>query len=154
LTAATTSTDDHGYAAYMSAIDVLVMGRITFEKVLTFGEWPYDGMRVVVLSTTMRVGDIPESLRGKVEIHAGSVEALVHFLADSGSTSIYVDGGKVIQSFLRAKLIDEMTITRIPILLGSGIALFGKCEADITLTHLNTRTFNSGFVQSTYQVVR
>lgn len=154
LLGATTSTDDHGYAAYMATIDTLVMGRASFEKVLTFGEWAYAGKRVVILSTTLGVRDIPQTLEGAVELHPGPVPELIDYLRATGSTSLYVDGGKVIQSFLKAGQIDEITITLIPVLIGTGIPLFGDAGGDIQLEHLRTKAFESGFVQSTYLVKR
>lgn len=152
--AAASAGEDHGYAAFMASVDVLVMGRNTFEKVLTFGEWPYPGKRVAILSTSLKCGDIPASLGDAVEIHPGPIPELVRHLEATGSTSIYVDGGKVIQGFLREGLIDELTITRIPVLIGSGIPLFGALERDIRLTHVATRSYENGFVQSTYRVLK
>lgn len=152
LLSAATSDDDHGYAAYMAGIDTLVMGRNTFEKVLTFGEWPYPDTRVVVLSRTLSVEDIPVALRSGVSLHAGPVEALVQSLVEAGAKGVYVDGGQVIQAFLAAGLLNELTITRIPILIGQGISLFADAGRDIVLEHLRTRAFDSGFVQSTYRI--
>lgn len=152
LVGATDSTDDHGYADYMSTVDTLVMGRNTYEKVLTFGDWPYKGKRVVVLSRTLTVRDIPEALATDVEVHSGPVPELVAFLEASNSSHIYVDGGLVIQSFLAEGLIEELTITRIPVVIGSGIPLFGATDRDIKLQHVKTISYESGFVQSTYRV--
>lgn len=152
LLGASTSTDDHGYAEFMQTIDALVMGRGTYEKVLTFDDWPYAGKRVIVLSRTLTPAEIPESLSRSIEVHPGPVRALVEELAASGAAHIYVDGGKVVQSFLAAGLLDELTITRIPVLIGSGLPLFGATDRDIRLDHVRTRAFDSGFVQSTYRV--
>jgi dihydrofolate reductase len=152
LLGATTSTDDHGYAAYIATVDAIVVGRNTFEKALTFGEWPYTGKRVIVLSTSLTKEDIPVALIQKVELYAGPVSRLVKFLAASGSSNIYVDGGKVVQSFIKEGLINEITITRIPVLIGAGIPLFGSLDRDIRLQHLETKSFDSGFVQSTYRI--
>lgn len=152
LVGATDSTDDHGYSDYMSTIDTLVMGRNTYEKVLTFEHWPYKGKRVIVLSRTLTSQDIPEALASDVEVHPGPVSELVAFLEASNSSHIYVDGGKVIQSFLADGLIGELTITRIPVIIGSGIPLFGETNRDIRLQHVKTISYESGFVQSTYQV--
>lgn len=154
LLGATSSTDDHGYADYMETIDTLVMGRVTFEKVLTFGQWPYAEKRVVILSTTLTMYDVPETLFDAVEIHPGPVSDLIDYLDSTGSSSIYVDGGKVVQSFLKEGQIDEITLTRIPVLIGTGIPLFGDAGGDIQLQHLRTKAFASGFVQSTYRVQR
>jgi dihydrofolate reductase len=76
----------------------------------------------------------------------------VEWLAARGSTHLYVDGGKTIQGFLRAGLIDEITITRVPVLIGTGVPLFGPLGHDVRLTHIATRQFESGFVQSKYRV--
>lgn len=149
---ATTSTDDHGYADYMSGIDTIVMGRNTYETVLGFDEWPYPEKRVVVLSTTLSANAIPEHLRDKLLHHPGPLPLLIQSLADSGCKNVYVDGGSVIQSFLAARLLDQLTVTRIPILISSGIPLFGNSGRDIQLTHIKTNAFESGFVQSTYQI--
>ncbi|MDD1016992.1 dihydrofolate reductase family protein [Pseudomonas rubra] len=150
LMVATSSSDDHGYAAYMATIDTLVMGRNTFEKILTFGEWSYPHKRVVVLSSTLGAADVANG----VEVHPGPIAELVDYLRDTGAQSLYLDGGQVIQGFLREGRLDELTITRIPVLLGSGIPLFGALAADVTLQHLRSTTFESGFVQSTYRVLK
>ncbi len=146
--------EDYGYAQFMARIDVLVMGRKTFETVLGFGAWPYPGKRVVVLSSTLTENDIPAALRDLVGIHAGPVPALVRELDAAGHGGIYVDGGRTIRSFLDAGFIDDITISRVPILIGSGIPLFGKLSGDIRLQHLCTKTFVSGLVQSSYRVLR
>ena len=142
--------DDYGFKAFMGSVDVLVMGRGTYETVLSFGQWPYDNIRVIVLSRTLtRLSDqMPQT----VKLRSDSPAALVKDLAAAGAKHLYIDGGKTIQSFLRAGLINEMIITRIPILIGSGIPLFGPLDEDIKLHHLETRSFATGFVQSRYEV--
>lgn len=148
------TTEDFGYADFMAGIDALVMGRSTFETALTFDAWPYDGKRVTVLSSRLRDTDFPASLVGQVEIHPGPVAALLRELETSGVTHLYVDGGKTIRSFLEAGHIDDITLTRIPVLIGSGIPLFGTLPRDIVLQHLKTTAFDNGFVQSHYRVLR
>ena len=152
LMGATSSSDDHGYGAFMASVDTLVMGRGTFDKVLTFGEWPYPNKRVVVLSETLKA--LPAGLGEGIELHPGPIPALLEHLTATGAKSLYLDGGKLIQGFLREGRVDELTITRIPVLLGRGIALFGELARDVLLQHLRTTSFESGFVQSTYRVVR
>ena len=143
--------EDFGYGAFMSTVDVIVMGRNTFETCLGFPEWPYSGRRVVVLSR--RGVDVPGHIAG-VEVMAGNPAALLREFEESGATNAYVDGGLTIQSFLEAGQIDEMTINHIPILLGSGIPLFGPLTRDVHLEHLGTRAYDNGFVQSSYRVKR
>jgi dihydrofolate reductase len=142
--------EDYGYKAFIATVNCLVMGRKSFEKALSFPEWPYAGMRVVVLSRTLKV--IPEQAAGKAELSAGPIEMLAAKLRAEGLGRIYIDGGKTVQSFLRARLVTDMTITRIPVLIGSGLPLFGELPRDIHLDHIETKTFPSGFVQSRYEV--
>jgi len=141
---------DYGYNAFIATVDCLVMGRNSFEKVLSFPVWPYAGRRVVVLSRTLNT--LPEQAAGKVELSAGPAEKLAAQLKAEGLGRIYIDGGKTVQSFLRAGLVTDMTITRIPILIGSGLPLFGELPKDLPLDHIETKTFPSGFVQSLYEV--
>jgi dihydrofolate reductase len=138
---------DTGYDAFMAGIDLLAMGRGTYEKVLTFGTWPFDGRPVLVLSSTLATGD------DRVEVHS-TLDDLVDAIRARGANRVYVDGGKVIQSFLRAGLIDDITITVVPVLLGSGVPLFGDTNGDLRLTHRGTRVLGAGLVQSTYEVPR
>ncbi|QWA27837.1 dihydrofolate reductase family protein [Pseudomonas sp. RC3H12] len=152
LMGATQSSDDHGYAGFMAGVDTLVMGRGTFDKVMTFGEWPYPDTRVVVVSSTLEA--LPRGVSGRVELHPGPIPALLEHLQATGAKSLYLDGGKLIQGFLREGLVDELTITRIPVLLGQGIPLFGELAKDVLLQHMRTTSYESGFVQSTYRVVR
>jgi dihydrofolate reductase len=136
---------DTGYESFMAGIDVLVMGRSTYEKVLTFDSWPYDGRKVFVLSTRLATTD------DRIAVYA-SLPELVEAIVATGAGRVYVDGGKVIQSFLRAGLVHEMTITRAPVLLGEGLPLFGPTGHYVSLRHRETRVLGAGFVQSTYEV--
>lgn len=135
----------------MDSIDVLVMGRNTYGVVLGFGEWPYGEKRVIVLSS--RPVHIQEGQAGTVEWGSCYPTELVKELSDSGVGHIYVDGGKTIQGFLSAGLIQEMIITQIPVLIGSGIPLFGPLSNDVRLTHIETRSFDNGMVQTKYRVI-
>jgi dihydrofolate reductase len=142
--------EDYGFKEFYDSIDALVMGRNTYELALTFKEWPYRDKSVVVLSSGFP--EIPKNIAKGVEGTSMSPKELVRRLASSGSAHIYIDGGKTIQRFLQANLIQEMTISRIPILIGEGISLFGPLAHDIKLQHVSTRAFESGFVQSKYKV--
>jgi dihydrofolate reductase len=139
---------DTGYDEFMASVDTVVLGRTTYEKVLTFDFWPYDGKHVEVLSTTLDP-DADE----RIIVHR-TLEALVETLNDRGAKRVYADGGQVIQTFLRAGLLNELTITTAPVLLGAGIPLFGELDKDIVLTHNATRTLNAGFIQSDYTIQR
>lgn len=145
------SGEDDGFEAFMTSIDVLVMGRHTYEQVLTFGDWPYGSQQVVVLSS--RRLSLHEALPETVTTASGSPAEIIKMLENQGARHLYIDGGQTIQQFLDDGLIQELTITTIPVLLGSGIPLFGPLEADIQLRHTQTRSFASGLVQSRYTVV-
>lgn len=145
------SDEDYGYKEFMDTVDVLVMGRNTYEKVLTFNEWPYGNKPVVVLSSGSV--NIPERIAQSVESMSCSPAELVSQLSERGARHLYVDGGKTIQGFLDAGLIQQLIITRIPILIGRGIPLFGPLKRDIKLRHIETRQFASGLVQSKYEVI-
>lgn len=141
---------DLGYQAFMDSVDALVMGRGTFEKVCSFGAWSYGDKRVVVLSSQLT--QLPDELPETVELKSGTPAEVVKELADSGADRLYIDGGKTIQAFLNAGLIQELIITRIPVLIGEGIPLFGPVHKDLQLRHVETRAFSNGFVQSKYAV--
>jgi len=141
--------EDCGYVNFMSTIDVLVMGRNSYEKVLSFGDWPYE-KPVIVLSRNNV--DIPQELRNRVSCSSESPEALCTRLTKEDVERIYVDGGAVIQSFLSAGLITDLTITQTPVLIGDGISLFGTITHDVELEHVSTKTYPCGFVQSKYVV--
>ena len=142
--------DDFGFKAFMDSVDVLVMGRNTYDKVLSFGQWPYGNKRVIVLSRTLTEisSDVPET----VELRSSSPVELVQELQEAGANHLYIDGGKTIQGFLNAGLIQELIITRVPVLIGRGAPLFGPVEKDVMLQHVETRSFDNGFVQSKYRV--
>lgn len=143
--------EDHGYEDFFASVDTLVMGRNTYETVLGFKEWPYRGKRVIVLSR-----GYPNSLKplaDGVEGISAAPRDLAHQLEASGASHVYVDGGKTIQGFLDAGLIHDMTITRVPVLIGEGIPLFGPLARDIRLVHQETRAWGSGLAQGRYTVV-
>jgi dihydrofolate reductase len=146
----TSTEQDFGYQEFMDSVDTIVIGRNTFEPVLTFDAWPYSGKKVVVLSSGPSA--VPPHLADSVEWLSLPPQHLVERLESQGATHLYVDGGKTIQGFLNAGLINELTITRIPILIGTGIPLFGPLDHDVRLTHVATRQFENGFVQSRYRV--
>lgn len=143
--------EEHGYQAFMASVDTVVIGRSTYDKVLTFGAWPYGRTPVVVLTT--RPVDPPPDRDAVVEPMSGSPRDIVARLAARGAKHLYVDGGITIQRFLEAGLIERLIITRVPVLIGSGIPLFGPLSRDIKLRHVATHQYKSGLVQSEYVVV-
>src|SRR4051812_31133257 len=120
--------EDYGYSSFMKTVDTLVMGRGTYEKVLTFGAWPYGKHKVVVLTA----GPLPTPPRSaNVDTMAGNPREIVRALGERGARSLYVDGGVTIQRFLDAGLIHRLILTRIPVLLGDGLPLFGPLRQDV-----------------------
>jgi len=142
--------EDFGYREFMAKTDAIIMGRNTFEQALTFGDWLYGDKKMVVIS---RKGiEIPEMLKQTVSVSSQPPALLLENLASAGMRQVYIDGGLTIQSFLREGLINELTITVIPVLLGSGRPLFGSLKSDINLRHIFTKSYPFGFVQSKYAI--
>ena len=135
-----------GYEDFTGDVTHLVMGRGTYEKVLTFDPWPYERFRVIVLSTRLVDGNDP-----RVQI-AKSIDDTCAPLDQQGATKVYLDGGQIITQFLTRDLIDELTITRAPVLLGRGLPLFGNLSAQIRLIHLGTSTNDIGMTSTRYRI--
>jgi dihydrofolate reductase len=142
--------EPHGYNEFIASVDVLVIGRNTFEKVITFEQWPYSGKRVVVLSS--RPIDLSGVSSEQVEVMRGTPAQIVARLEATGATHAYIDGGITVQSFLREGLIQRLVITRVHVLVGEGIPLFGVVPHDIALRHIQTTSYQSGLVKSEYEV--
>ena len=141
---------DYGYRAFVDGVDALVMGRKTYDTVLAFDAWPYEGKRCVVLTHTP-----PATRRHDEEFASGAPAALLQRLALEGVRQVYVDGGDVIRQFIAAGVVDELTLSVIPVLLGDGIRLFGgggAGQGDVALRLVEARPFESGLVQLKYQL--
>jgi len=136
------------YQEFTSNIDAIVIGRGTYEKVLSFPSWPYD-KKVFVLSSSIK--HIPHTLQDKVTIVSMAPAELLAHLSKEGFSSIYIDGGKVIQSFLNADLIDRLIVSQAPVLLGDGIPLFGALYTELQFSHLRTMVQSNGLVRSYYE---
>ncbi|MGF6764543.1 dihydrofolate reductase [Paraburkholderia sp. GAS33] len=141
--------EPHGYDEFMATVDALVIGRNTYETVLGFDTWPYARKPVFVLSTRSLAKAPAGALVEHIE---GSPADVVSLLERRGVQHIYVDGGITIQAFLRAGLIQHLTVTRVPVLIGTGIPLFGELLRDIALTHIATHQYASGLVKSEYRL--
>jgi dihydrofolate reductase len=143
--------EPHGFKEFLSSVDVVVIGRRTFEVVLKLGHLALYGKKpVVVLSS--RPLDFSSVKGGVVEQMSGEPTEIVKQLQSRGFKHVYIDGGLTIQRFLAARLIDRLVITRVPVLIGQGIPLFGPLPRDISLRHVATRSYNGGLVQSEYEI--
>lgn len=144
--------DDMGYSAFIKDIDALLMGRKTFEKVLSFGiTWPYN-VPVYVLSSTLN--EIPESLDNNVRLVSGNITDILTQISADGHEALYIDGGSAIASFLELDLIDEMTITTIPLILGGGSPLFFEQDMRLHFKCVESKTYLDAIVQSKFVRVR
>ena len=143
--------ESHGYNEFFASVDAIVIGRGTFETVLAFPSWPYEKKQVIVLSS--RQLDLSAVRGGVVEQMGGSPTEIVAKLAARGFRHLYVDGGITIQRFLREGLIQRLTITRVPVLIGSGIPLFAALPRDVRLRHIQTQHYPSGLVKTEYEVI-
>ncbi|TGL59307.1 dihydrofolate reductase [Leptospira ognonensis] len=141
--------DDFGYNEFIKSIDVILMGSGTFRTVESFDSWPYPDKKTIVLSSSHSESE--KYQLQDITFSQATPSTIVASLEEQSFKNVYVDGGKVIQSFLRANLIDELIITKIPILIGQGRPLFGELKKDLHLHHTKTKSFSNGFVQSTYE---
>jgi dihydrofolate reductase len=138
--------EDFGYAAFMDGIGAMVMGRATFDKALTFPAWPYP-LPVTVMSRSPASVQVPEGL--DVKVTGAEPRPVLEGLA---AARVYVDGGQVIRAFLAERLIRRIVLTRVPVLLGGGLPLFGHGAGDIPADLVGTRSWANGFVQSEYRL--
>lgn len=144
--------EPHGYDEFFASVDAIVIGRKTFETVLGFPGWAYGKKPVIVLSSSISELKVPEG--AVCDLMAGAPKEIVACLTQRGMQHLYIDGGITIQGFLQAGLIQHLTITYIPVLLGSGIPLFGPLTQDIRLKHVQTRSYPSGMVQTEYLIAK
>ncbi|MBX2853840.1 MAG: dihydrofolate reductase family protein [Rhodobacteraceae bacterium] len=144
--------EDHGYEALMASVDGLIMGANTFRKVMSFGRWPY-GKPVVVMSRSLSAADAPQGLRDKISFTPVSPPEAMAELGRKGWRSAYVDGGRLCQAFLTERLIEEMTVTIIPIILGRGRRFLPETAGDIDLKLISSTSFPSGLAQCRYLVL-
>lgn len=147
-------SEDMGFQSYMDSVDCMIMGRKCMEMIssmnITPEQWPYGDVRIVVLSNTVK--EPPENLSGKIEMHSGNIQELIIKLESSGFKHAYIDGGSTITSFINLELINEMTITKAPVLLGEGIPLFGKINKSVKLEKSKVSAFPNDFIQVKYSV--
>ena len=145
---------DMGFADFINSVDCMIMGRKCMEVISSFDipaeEWPYRDIKIYALSNSLT--EPPANLAGKVEMYSGDIKTLVNKLSEQGLKHAYIDGGATITSFINLKLINEMTITKAPLLLGDGIALFGKLNDNVRLEGAESVTFPNDFIQLKYRV--
>ena len=141
--------EDYGYAAFMDTVDAIVLGRRTYETVLSFGSWPYE-KPVFVLSNSGIA--FPDIAAGRAERVSGDPRDVLAEMSSRGFHHVYLDGGNALQRFLAAGMVDTLILTRIPVLIGNGIPLFGALSGDVRLEHVSTKEYADGLVQSEYRI--
>lgn len=143
------SGEDCGYKAFMSTVDVVVMGRCTFEKARSFADWPFSNTPVWVMSSSLR--ELPEGLPDSVTLCHMTLPEVVQRAKEREFSRLYIDGGQLIQSFLREGLLHDITVTTVPVLLGDGRRLFGPTNGDVDARLASTIAYAFGFVQNVYE---
>lgn len=140
--------DDMGYGQFISSVQAILMGRKSFEKVLSFGiDWPYT-LPVFVWSQTLT--SVPDNLAEKVFLVSGNLNEVLGNIHQKGFYQLYIDGAQTIQSFLQIDAVDELTITTVPVLIGEGIPLFGPVQSQLNFKCIASKTYENGLCQNTY----
>lgn len=139
--------EDYGYAEFVKTVDAVVMGRKTYDKVLTFGpEFPHKDRKTYVLSRKRKGSD------ANVEFYAGDPAKLIARLRTQDGKDIFCDGGaQVVHALLKKDLIDVLVLSLVPVLLGDGLPLFRRGRPDKRLTLVESRAFPTGLVQLRYE---
>ncbi|MBK9030885.1 MAG: dihydrofolate reductase family protein [Myxococcales bacterium] len=139
--------EDHGYGAFMATVGALLIGRRTLDVVLGFPDpWPY-GARPVLVATHRPLPAVPATVRAV----AGAIGALVEQArAVAAGGDVYLDGGELVRQALAADVLDELTVTVVPVVLGGGRPLFAR-GAPRPLQLARSQAYASGLVQLCYQ---
>lgn len=136
---------DVGFMAFLATVDALVMGRGTYAATADVEQWPYGDLPVHVLT-----GTLASDVDPRVTVHRDLAAVVA---AVTGCRRVYVDGGQTVRAFLDAGLVAEMTLSRVPVLIGQGATLFGPLAGDVALEHVRTEVLPGGMVQTTYRVL-
>ena len=147
LTSRGEAAGDAGFTPFVETVDSVLMGRKTYEAIASEEHWPYLDRPMHVISTTLAADVDP-----RITVHRSAEEA-VDALQRNGHRRVYVDGGETIRWFLASQLVDELTLSHVPVLIGEGPTLFGPLTGDVDLKHLRTTVLDGGMVQTTYRVV-
>lgn len=139
--------EDYGFQKLLASIDALIIGRKTYAVASTVPD-PYPGKRVIVLSNSL------DAVKAGMELYRGDLVELSEKLHREGIRHIWVDGGSTISQFLSLQLVDEMTLSVIPIMLGSGIPLFHAIDKEIPCRLISSQSYCSGLVQQHYEIIK
>ena len=142
--------EDYGYYEFLSTVGFVIMGRRTYDKILTLvPDFPIDDKKYYVLTRTEK----PPT--ANVSFFNGDIAKLIDGLKSDTSKHVFIDGGAdIIHLLLKDRLIDEIILSVIPVLLGEGIRLFKGNEPEQNLQLLSAEKFNKGLVQLHYKVIK
>lgn len=143
---------DMGFFEFINSVDCIIMGRKTMEWIsdmnLSDDQWPYGFLKIIVLSKTLK--EPPLNLKDKIEIYSGDINDLIKKLDEDGYCKAFIDGGNTIQSFMNLKLLNEITLTKAPVILSSGISLFEKVTQDVKFEQATAVCYPNEFIQEHY----
>lgn len=139
--------EDYGFKKFINSVDALILGRNTYQVVSSFGEWPYKGKRVIVLSHTLK------EVRKEAELFCGELTGLLSKLHSENIKHVWVDGGLTASKFLEAGLVDDLIISIIAMVLGAGIPLFNIMDREQKCRLVSTQSYPNGLVQLKYEII-
>lgn len=138
--------EDYGFQKLIDSIDAVILGRNTYEVAATVQDWPYKGKRIVVLSNSL------QTVREETELFRGDITQLVAQLHQDGIKHIWIDGGVTISQFLDLQMVDCMTLSIIPVILGGGMPLFNPIGKELDCHLVSSQSYPSGLVQLNYEL--
>lgn len=141
--------EDYGYAEFLESVDILLIGRKTYEEVLGFGvEWPYQGKKSYVFTADSEfTTETPDT-----EVVNELTPEFITQLQEAESDIWLVGGGKLIASFLKLGAVDDILVSIIPVMLGNGIPLFPEIHKDAKLQLVSCESFRNGVVNLSYRL--
>lgn len=138
--------EDYGYSEFINSIDTVLIGRRTYDKVLTLTpNFPHANKETFVITRT------PRENIGNTLFYTGTLPSLINDLKSRDGKNIFIDGGaKLVSELLKHNLIDEMIISTIPVLLGNGIKLFQENLPESKWKIVSSKTYETGLIQTHY----
>lgn len=140
--------EDYGFKNLLDSIDAVILGRKTYEIASSVVDWPYKGKRTVILSNTLK------TVRNDAELFRGDITQLVSQLNSDGIKHAWIDGGATISQFLDLQMVDSMTLSIIPVILGNGIPLFNVIGKELPCSLVSSQSYPSGLVQIIYEIAK
>lgn len=141
--------EDYGYSDFLSSIDTVIIGRRTYDWIVTQTNYPHEDIMTYIISRTKK-----QDSKNKI-FYNGNIKDLIYKLKSEAGSNIFCDGGsEIVNLLLKDDLIDEFIISVVPVLVGDGISLFRKGGAEFNLKLITTRTYDTGLVQLHYKRIK